>query len=209
MQFSVWITFFVACWAISFSPGSGAVAAMSSGLKLGFRRGYFTSLGLILGIWTQMLLLVVGLGAVIAASSVAFTALKLLGAAYLVWLGVSQWRASDEPLVAHSDLRSLTRGGLVLRGWVVNALNPKATLFLMAVVPQFLDLSRPLLPQYAIIAASLSFTDLIVMGGYTALAAKVLRTLNEPHHVRWLNRTFGGLFVVAGTVLATYRRSTD
>src|SRR5689334_10118679 len=91
MQFSVWITFFVACWAISFSPGSGAVAAMSSGLKLGFRRGYFTSLGLILGIWTQMLLLVVGLGAVIAASSLAFTALKLVGAAYLVWLGISQW----------------------------------------------------------------------------------------------------------------------
>ena len=206
MQLSVWLTFFLACWAISISPGPGAIAAMSSGLDLGFRRGYFTTFGLILGIWTQFLLVVVGLGALIAASSTAFTVLKVLGAAYLVWLGVSQWRASEKPLVTASDGQPRSRRELVARGWAINAVNPKGTVFLLAVVPQFLDLSRPLVPQYLVIAASLSFTDLVVMAGYTALAARVLRSLNEAHHVRWMNRTFGGLFVLAGSVLATFRR---
>jgi homoserine/homoserine lactone efflux protein len=208
MQLSVWLTFFLACWAISISPGPGAIAAMSSGLDLGFRRGYFTTFGLILGIWTQFLLVVVGLGALIAASSTAFTVLKVLGAAYLVWLGISQWRASDRPLVAATAGAAVrSRRELVLRGWMINAVNPKGTVFLLAVVPQFLDLSRPLLPQYLVIVASQSFTDLVVMAGYTALAARVLRSLNEAHHVRWMNRTFGGLFVLAGSVLATYRRA--
>jgi len=208
MTLATWITFFLACWAISLSPGPGAIAAMSSGVNLGFRRGYFTTFGLILGIWTQILLVVVGLGALIAASGTAFTVLKVLGAAYLVWLGISQWRASDRPLLAAAaDTTVRTRRELVLRGWMINAVNPKGTVFLLAVVPQFLDLSRPLVPQYLVIAASLSFTDLVVMAGYTALAAKVLRTLNEAHHVRWMNRTFGGLFMLAGSVLATYRRA--
>jgi homoserine/homoserine lactone efflux protein len=208
MQLSVWLTFFLACWAISISPGPGAIAAMSSGLDLGFRRGYFTTFGLILGIWTQILLVVVGLGALIAASGTAFTVLKFAGAAYLVWLGIAQWRAGGRPLVAAAgDRPQRTRRGLVRRGWMINAVNPKGTVFLLAVVPQFLDLSRPLAPQYLVIAASLSFTDLVVMAGYTAFAARVLRTLDQAHHARWMNRTFGGLFMIAGSVLATYRRA--
>ena len=208
MPFTTWITFFLACWAISLSPGPGAIAAMSSGLSYGFRRGYFTTFGLIVGIWTQVLLVLVGLGALIAASSTAFTVLKFLGAAYLVWLGISQWRASDAPLVAQaSDGPVRSRRELMMRGWAINAVNPKGTIFLLAVVPQFLDLGRPLWPQYLVITASLSFTDLVVMAGYTALAARVLRALDQPHHVRWMNRTFGGLFVVAGTLLASFRRA--
>ena len=78
---------------------------------------------------------------------------------------------------------------------------------MLAVVTNFIDPARPLLPQYAIIALSLSLTDLVVMAGYVALASRVLRALNEPHHVRIMNRCFGGLFVVAGTLLATFRRA--
>ena len=207
MTLATWITFFLACWAISLSPGPGAIAAMSAGLNLGFRRGYFLVFGLILGIWTQVVIVVAGLGAVIAASSEAFTVLKFLGAAYLVWIGISQWRASDKPLVAAGDAPVLTRKQLVMRGWGINAVNPKGTVFMLAVVPNFIDLAHPLLQQYVVIALSLSFTDLVVMAGYTALASRVLRALNQPHHVRVMNRTFGGLFVVAGTLLATFRRA--
>ena len=207
MTLATWITFFLACWAISLSPGPGAIAAMSAGLNLGFRRGYFLVFGLILGIWTQVVIVVAGLGAVIAASSEAFTVLKFLGAAYLIWIGISQWRASDKPLVAASDAPVLTRKQLVMRGWGINAVNPKGTVFMLAVVPNFIDLAHPLLQQYVVIALSLSFTDLVVMAGYTALASRVLRALNQPHHVRVMNRTFGGLFVVAGTLLATFRRA--
>ncbi len=207
MSLTTWITFFLACWAISLSPGPGAIAAMSAGLNYGFRRGYFMVFGLILGIWTLVGIVVAGLGAIIAASNTAFTVLKLLGAAYLVWIGISQWRASDRPLVAATDAPVLTRKQLVVRGWAINATNPKGTVFMAAVVPNFIDVSHPLIPQYLIIMATLSLTDLVVMAGYVALASRVLRALNEPHHVRLMNRCFGGLFVVAGTLLATFRRS--
>jgi homoserine/homoserine lactone efflux protein len=79
--------------------------------------------------------------------------------------------------------------------------------FLLAVVPQFLNLSQPMAAQYLVIALTLGFTDLVVMAGYTALAAKVLGTLKSAAHIRTMNRVFGSLFVVAGTLLATFKRA--
>ena len=207
MELSVWLTFFAAAWAISLSPGAGAVAAMSAGLNHGFVRGYVMTFGLVLGIWTQVIVVVVGLGALIATSALAFSLIKWLGVGYLVWLGIKQWRAPAEPVTAEDGgQRAYSRRALFLRGWAVNAVNPKGTVFMLAVVPQFLDLSLPLAPQYLVIAATLGFTDLIVMAGYTALAAKVLRLLKTPRQMRVLNRLFGGLFVGAGILLATFKR---
>ncbi|MDI4634551.1 LysE family transporter [Pelomonas sp. V22] len=208
MDLSVWLTFFAASWAISLSPGAGAIAAMSSGLNHGFRRGYFTTFGLILGILTQVVLVGAGLGALIAASSLGFALVKWLGVAYLVWLGIAQWRAPAKPLVAESsDAGLVTRRQLVLRGWAINAVNPKGTVFLLAVVPQFLDLHAALASQYLVIGATLCFTDLVVMAGYTALAAKVLAALRSAEHIKTMNRVFGSLFIAAGALLATFKRA--
>ena len=182
---------------------------MSAGLNHGFRRGYFTTFGLVLGIWTQVVVVGVGLGALVAASSTAFLVVKWAGVAYLVWLGISQWRAPATPMVAQSDEGpTVTRRSMILRAWMINAVNPKGTVFLLAVVPQFMVLSQPLLPQYLIIAATLALTDLVVMAGYTALAARVLGALKSPYHIRAMNRVFGSLFVVAGSLLALFKRST-
>lgn len=208
MDFATWLAFFAASWAISISPGAGAVAAMSAGLTHGFRRGYLTTLGLVLGIWTQILVVGVGLGALVATSATAFAFIKWAGVAYLVWLGIQQWRAPARPIAqAGTDAVPQTARDLIVRGWIINALNPKGTVFLLAVVPQFLDLSQPLAPQYGVIALTLGFTDLVVMAGYTALAARLLRTLKSTAHVRALNRVFGSLFVVAGGLLALFKRS--
>jgi homoserine/homoserine lactone efflux protein len=209
MELSTWFAFFAASWAISISPGAGAVAAMSAGLNHGFARGYFMTLGLVLGIWTQVLVVGLGLGALIATSSLGFAIVKWLGVAYLVWLGIKQWRAPAEPMVAEvkGGGTQMPRRTLVLRGWMVNAVNPKGTVFLLAVVPQFLDLTRPLAGQYGVIAATLGFTDLVVMGVYTLLAARVLRLLKSPRQIRLLNRAFGGLFVAAGGLLAFFKRA--
>ena len=208
MELSTWLPFFLASWAISLSPGAGAVAAMSAGLNHGFKHGYFTTFGLVLGIWTQIIVVGLGLGALIAASSFGFALVKWLGVAYLVWLGIKQWRAPAEPMVAldNTDTPLVARHSLVLRGWMINAVNPKGTVFLLAVVPQFLDLGRSLGPQYLVIAATLGFTDLVVMAGYTVLAAKLLRLLKSPSHIRLMNRAFGGLFVAAGLLLASFKR---
>jgi homoserine/homoserine lactone efflux protein len=213
MEPSVWLTFFAASWAISLSPGAGAVAAMSAGLNHGFRRGYFLTFGLVLGIVTQVIVVGLGLGALIAASELAFTAVKWAGAAYLIYLGVRQWRSPAKPLVeATPDAgrgARVTRRSLVLRGWMVNAMNPKGTVFLLAVVPQFLALQQPLAPQYAAIGATIAFTDLVVMAGYTLLAAKALRLLRSPRQIKTLNRSFGSLFVAAGVFLATFKRAAN
>jgi homoserine/homoserine lactone efflux protein len=208
MELATWFAFFAASWAISLSPGAGAVAAMSAGLNHGFLRGYVMTFGLVAGIWTQVLVVGVGLGALIATSAIAFSVIKWLGVAYLLWLGIKQWRAPAEPLVAEAagGVAASARR-LFLRGWAVNAVNPKGTVFLLAVVPQFLDLQQPLGPQYLVIAATLGFTDLVVMAGYTALAAKLLRLLKTPRQMRLLNRSFGSLFVAIAVLLATFKRA--
>lgn len=209
MELTTWLTFFAASWAISISPGPGAIASMSAGLNHGFKYGYVTIFGLVLGIWTQLLIVGAGLGALIAASNTAFTVVKWLGVAYLVWLGIAQWRAPARPMVALQDSGEVvTQRSLILKAWMINVVNPKGTVFLLAVVPQFMNLSQPLWPQYLIIGLTLAFTDMVVMAGYTALASRVLGALKEPSHIRAMNCTFGSLFVIAGSLLAFFKRST-
>ena len=216
MELHIWIPFFFASVAISLSPGPGAFAAMSAGLSHGFARGHVISYGLLLGVWTQTLVVGAGLGALLATSALAFTVVKWVGAVYLVYLGVRQWRAPAVPLALATDgqgseggvgLAPPSRAALVLRGWGVNALNPKGTVFLLAVLPQFIDATRPLVAQYLTIAATFGVVENIVMCGYVALAAKVLGTLRSPRQIRFLNRTFGSLFVAAGAALAMFKRA--
>jgi homoserine/homoserine lactone efflux protein len=208
MLLDTWISFFVACWIISLSPGAGAVASMSSGLNYGFRRGYWNALGLQLALALQIGVVATGLGAVLAASEVAFSVIKWFGVAYLIYLGWKQWMAPPAAVaVASGDAAGGRPRALVMRGFIVNASNPKAIVFILAVLPQFLDPARPLLAQYLILAATMIAVDLVVMAGYTGLAARVLRLLRAPHQQRMLNRSFGGLFVGAALLLASIRRA--
>ena len=207
MELSTWLALFAASWAISVSPGAGAVAAMNAGLTHGFKRGYITTLGLILGIMTQLVLVGAGLGAIVASSNIAFEAVKWFGVAYLIWLGISQWRAPLSQARVERGQRRETARQMIVKGWLINAANPKGTVFLLAVVPQFMSLSDPLWLQYVIIGATLAFTDLVVMAGYTALAARIFQYLKSPRHVQFLNRTFGSLFILAGLSLSFFKRA--
>ncbi|MEO4048442.1 LysE family transporter [Pseudomonas sp. CAU 1711] len=208
MALETWLAFFVACWVISLSPGAGAVASMSAGLQYGFWRGYWNALGLQLALLLQIAVVAAGLGAVLATSELAFNLIKWFGVAYLVYLGWKQWVATPGEIAAGDGERPLGRPlTLVLRGFLVNASNPKAIIFILAVLPQFLDPRGPLLVQYLLMAATMVAVDLIVMAGYTGLAARVLRALRQPHQQRLLNRTFGGLFIAAAALLATVRRT--
>jgi homoserine/homoserine lactone efflux protein len=212
MSLSTWLGFFVASWLISLSPGAGAISCMAAGMRYGYARAVWNIVGLQLGILAVMAIAAAGLGAILAASATAFTTIKWLGAGYLVWLGIQQWRAPTFEVDADGRDGALVNGArtgaeLFLRGFLVNATNPKGVLFMLAVLPQFIDPAAPQLPQYALCAGTLFFTDLVVMSAYTAFAAKVLRALKKPHHVRWINRTFGSLFVAAGALLATFKRA--
>ena len=208
MTLETWLAFFVASWIISISPGSGAIYAMSCGLNHGFRRGFVGTIGLIAGIWTALAIVAVGLGAILSASTHAFAALKWLGVSYLVYLGIKQWRAPPIPLAAAGDAATaVSARAVIAKGWAVNATNPKGIVFMMAVMPQFVDSTAPLLPQYLLIAATFAFTDFVIMAIYTGFAARVLSFFKTEAQMRMLNRIFGSLFVLAATALATFKRS--
>ncbi|RCL28128.1 threonine transporter RhtB [Pseudomonas sp. AFG_SD02_1510_Pfu_092] len=208
MSMEVWLGFFAACWVISLSPGAGAIASMSSGLQYGFWRGYWNALGLQLGLIVQIAIIAAGVGAILAASATAFQIIKWFGVAYLVYLAYKQWRALPMDMSDESAVRPIGKPlSLVFRGFLVNVSNPKALVFMLAVLPQFINPHQPLLPQYVAITVTMVSVDMLVMAGYTGLAARVLRMLRTPKQQKRLNRTFAGLFLGAATFLATLRRA--
>jgi homoserine/homoserine lactone efflux protein len=212
MQWDLWLAFVGASIAISVSPGAGAIQSMATGLSHGLRRGAWSVAGLQIGLMTQLAVVAIGLGAAVAKSVVAFTVIKWVGVLYLIYLAVRQWRTTGDDLTAKvtdDAAGSDARGGrltLLLRGALVNLTNPKGLVFLLAVLPQFVVLSRPLLPQYLTIAATMVVVDVVVMCGYTGLSSRLLGWLRTPRQQRTLNRTMSGLFAVAAVVLSLVRR---
>ena len=193
----------LACWAISISPGAGAIASMSSGLNYGFRHGYSNAIGLQLALALQILIVAAGVGVLFATTSWAFLVVKWFGVIYLLYLAYKQWIAPIQDIEIKQETIYQSRRSLMLNGFVVNMSNPKAIVFLLAVLPQFLDLKRPQWPQYAIMAFTMITIDLIVMAGYTGLAAKVLRLLRSPKQQKYLNRSFAIMFAVAALLLSS------
>ncbi len=208
MTWSTWLAFFVASWLISFTPGAGAISCMSVGMREGYRRALWNIAGLELGIALLVAFVAAGLGALLAASAVAFEAVKWFGVAYLIYLGVQQWRAKVQAIELDPSAASTPNHKLLLQGFLINASNPKAIVFMLAVLPQFVDLETPQWPQYLTMIATLVFTDLVAMSVYALLTVRVLSSLRQPHHVRWLNRTFGTLFVGAALLLASFKKAS-
>ena len=188
MQLHTWLAFFAASWIISLSPGAGAISCMSAGMRYGYRKGLWNIFGLQAGILLLVVIVAIGLVKVSATS------------------GIQQWRAEAKPLEVGEE-KAHTPRQLFVQGFLVNASNPKGIIFMLAVLPQFIDPHAPQFAQYATATATLFFTDAVVMSGYTLLAARVLSALRDPAHIRWLNRSFGGLFVGAGLLLAGFKRS--
>ena len=204
MTLALWFGFLLAAILIAVTPGPGAVLSMS----VGVRHGYFPALKAIFGlqaaILTHLVIVALGLGAILAASDTAFAVTKLVGAAYLVWLGVQKWRAPAAPDPA--TLVTLRPENLFAQGLLVNLTNPKAIIFIGALVPLFIDATQPIFVQYLIIAATLCATDIIVMSAYALAAVKIARWLYRPASARLQNRIFGGFFVLAGIFLANASR---
>jgi homoserine/homoserine lactone efflux protein len=219
MELTVWMTYFVACWVIAVSPGSGAVICMSHGLAYGVKKTSATVLGLQLGLAVVLLIAGAGVGAVLVASANAFLVVKVVGAAYLFYLGVKQWRASvgsSESAVA--DATQAVASGLskripttrerVLTGMLTNLSNPKGIVFMVAVLPQFIDPSKSLLVQLAILCVTMNAVDTLVMHGYAFLASRLQTLMRSVKAQRNQNRLFGGVLMLMGTSLLLVRRGT-
>lgn len=205
MTLALWLAFLLAAILIAVTPGPGAAISMSTGLRHGYRAALAVILGLQAALLIQIIIVAVGFGALLAASETAFVVVKFVGAAYLVWLGIQKWRA--KPLSPDGKIAPVARRGLFCQGLLVNLTNPKAIIFIGALVPQFINLASPLLPQYVTIAMTLCLTDLIVMSCYALAAVRLGRWLHDPKMLRLQNRVFGSLFVSAGAALAVSSRT--
>ncbi|OCZ59184.1 LysE family transporter [Acinetobacter seifertii] len=207
MSLQIWFAYMLACWVISISPGAGAIASMSSGLNYGFRHGYWNAIGLQIALLIQIMIVAAGVGVLFATTPFAFQMVKWFGVAYLLYLAYLQWTAPIKDIEIQHEKKNKSISALLLNGFVVNISNPKAIVFLLAVLPQFLDLSKPQWIQYLIMAATMITIDLIVMAGYTGLASKVLRLLRSPKQQKYLNRGFAVMFSCAALLLSTVHQA--
>lgn len=208
MSFTTWITFFFASCVIAISPGSGAVLSMSHGLAYGVRKAGMTILGLQAGLLLVLFIAGAGVGSILLASETLFTVVKTVGALYLIWLGVCQWRA--RPVQAHLQAQGQeqvpTPRKRFLLGFLTNATNPKGIVFMVAVLPQFISAQAPLLPQLLILAATTCAVDLVVMHGYAGAASALQRVFRSAQALRMQNRVFGGVLMAVGATLFFVKR---
>lgn len=207
MSFATWIAFVIAGSLIAISPGSGAVLSMSHGLAYGLKKASATVLGLQFGLILVLVIAGAGVGSLLLASSLAFTVVKIVGALYLIYLGIAQWRAPAAPV---ADAGAVAASGLpahpsfgkrVMTGFLTNATNPKGIIFMVAVLPQFINKGAPLLPQLAILGVTMVTIDSIVMHGYAGMASMMQRFLRDVRAVKLQNRIFGAVLVVMGSLL--------
>lgn len=206
MELHLWLAYFAAMLALAVVPGPGAVLSMGHGLSYGLRRTTVTILGMQLGVVIIFLIAGLGVGAILLASGTAFAVVKLLGAAYLVWLGVQQWRAPVQPgldgLGAHHRMSHLTAAQRFMRGVLTDATNPKGIVFMVAVLPQFIRPELSLARQLAILLATTIVIDVIVMHGYAALAAGLRNWLSSARAQRLQNHLTGGVLMLMGVAVA-------
>ncbi|NHZ63773.1 LysE family transporter [Massilia genomosp. 1] len=210
MPLANWIAFVIAGSLIAMSPGSGAVLSMSHGLAYGFRKASATVAGLQCGLMLVFAIAGAGVGSLLLASELAFNIVKTLGALYLIYLGVQQWRApvtaarADTPVLAHPSWQKR-----VLTGFLTNATNPKGIIFMVAVLPTFISQSLPLLPQLAILGATMVTIDTIVMHGYALLASSMQQYFRDAGALRKQNRFFGAVLACIGAALFFVKRGAN
>ena len=204
MPFTVFLALLMSCIVIALTPGAGAVNSMATSLRSGWARTGWTVLGQELALGVQLLITALGVGFLIAQHPDILLAIKIIGALYLAYLGLRL--LLEKPQAASSHMAALpaqSNWELIRRGFIVNITNPKAILFFLAFIPQFVNPSGNLLLQYAIIMATLVVVDIAVMWGFFALAAKAMtRFTRSPEGQLTLNRIFGVLFLVIAALVA-------
>lgn len=204
MDLSVWLALGVACFVFSISPGPAVMSCMSYTISKGTRAAVFNVLGLQTANVLQLTLVSLGLGAVVSTSPRIFSALKLLGAGYLLYLGVKKWREEPlepqelelEPIPSRTSLQSF------LDGLFLNIFNPKSIIFLAGFIPNFIRPDRDPNTQFLVIAATILAVDLVVMGIYGSAATFFRTVFSSRPRLRLQNRVFGTLFIGAGLLLA-------
>jgi threonine/homoserine/homoserine lactone efflux protein len=207
MSLDLWFAFLLAAGIVLIIPGPTITLVLSYALGRGRSHAWWIVAGVALGDLTAMTLSMVGLGALLAASSAAFTVLKWIGAAYLIYLGVKLWRAAPtaEGLAAPTER---SPRAMLLHAFAVTALNPKSIVFFVAFLPQFVHPEAPLLPQMVVLEGTFVTLAALNAAAYAWIGARLRDTIGRPSVLRVINRAGAGVLIAAGFATAAWNRST-
>jgi len=202
MSVEIYLAYVVACFVITIIPGPTVTLIVANSLTHGARAGLWNVAGTQLGLGLMMLVLVVALSSIIATMGYWFDWLRLLGAAYLVWLG---WKLiSSSNGFAQPGRSPKPRGGFFLQGFLVLLGNPKALLWFGAFIPQFVDPTGNYVGQVVLLGLTAMATAAISDGAYAILAGRAGRLLSQGR-VRLVARISGLCLIGGGAWLALAR----
>jgi threonine/homoserine/homoserine lactone efflux protein len=204
MSFETWAAFSAASMVLLVIPGPTILLVVSYALGQGWRIALPMSVGVALGDFTAMTLSMLGIGALLATSATVFTVLKLIGAAYLVYLGIKLFRAGGT-LRAEPRTDAVSSAKMMAHAWLVTALNPKSITFFVAFLPQFLDRHGDFWTQMLIFEATFLTLAFANAFGYALVAARARTLVGNPKAIRLFNRTGGTLLVGAGIATVAMR----
>lgn len=206
MSIEHWLAFVAASAVLLAIPGPTILLVISYALGHGRKVAGASVAGVALGDFTAMTASMLGLGALLAASATLFTVLKWIGAAYLVYLGIKLWRAPVGNVDAQAETAARP-GRIFLHTYVVTALNPKSIVFFVAFLPQFLDLSKPVLPQMVIFETTFLVLATLNAAIYALAASAARSAVGRAEVQRVVNRVGGGLLIGAGLFAVTWRKA--
>ena len=208
MDFQVWLAFVAASTALLLIPGPTVLLVLSYAISQGKRVALATVAGVAFGDLIAMSVSLAGLGALVLASATLFTVLKWIGAAYLVYLGITLFRsASSASLGEVEDVAKISATKVFGHATAVTALNPKSIVFFIAFVPQFIIVDSPLIPQFTILVATFVGLAAINALAYALLADKLRAKIARPSVLAWLSRSGGIALVLMGVATATFRKT--
>ena len=208
MTLTTYLLYLAAVALLVLSPGPTMLMCITTAIHHGPRKAVLSAGGSVTAVLAVMLLSALGLGALLAASETAFTIAKVVGAAYLIWLGVKTFRSHPALLANDSEagITAITGRASYLRGFLVGASNPKALLFFAAFFPQFLDPAAAFAPQFAILAITFVAFELAMLTACSFGVSRIAPILRQSGSMRWVNRACGGLFTLMGAALLFTRR---
>ena len=196
--------FVVSGLLLNIAPGPDTLYILGRSASQGWRGGAVAALGINAGCFVHIGAAALGLSALLAASATAFTLLKWIGGAYLVWIGIAMLRAPIANEAAPHALPAQSLRRVFAQGFATNALNPKVALFFLAFLPQFIDPNAPHKALAFAFLGCLFNANSVVWNLFVAWsAARIANGVARSRAVRgWLNRAIGGVFVVLGARLA-------
>lgn len=212
MDISIWLVFTAVATAAIFSPGPAVFLAISNSIRFGITKVIFSSFGNIAGLFILSTAAIFGLGAILSTSTYLFLLVKILGAAYLIYLGVRQWRSranffaeTDESSLKESKQKNKSNFKFFSEGFLIAITNPKAILFFTALFPPFIDTTKALPQQFLIMTFTFMFISFISLMVYGFLASRAKNWFQVGNRSTWFNRTLGSIFVMIGMGVLTVK----